>query len=65
MALVNSKLYNPRTLNIYLILWYTQLIMSYSNAGQKTAEGWFLSKWVYKFWPAKILNAYQDISNIT
>ena len=37
----------------------------YSNAGQKSAEGRFLSKLVYKFWPAKILYAYQDISNIT
>ena len=36
-----------------------------SNAGQKPAEGWFLSKWVYNFWTAKILNAYQVISNIT
>ena len=38
-----------------------------SNAGQKPAEGWFLSKWVYNFWPAKILCTYQDIihSNIT
>ena len=32
-----------------------------SNAGQKQAEGWFLSKWVYNFWPAKILYACQDI----
>ena len=34
-----------------------------SNAGQKPAEGWFLSKWVYNFWPAKNLCAYQDIHN--
>ena len=33
----------------------------YSNAGQKPAEGWFLSKWVYKFLPAKNLCTYQDI----
>ena len=40
---------------------------SNSNAGQKPAEGWFLSKWVYNFLPAKDLCTYQDIihSNIT
>ena len=32
-----------------------------SNAGQKPAKGWFLSKWVYNLWPAKILGTYQDI----
>ena len=26
-----------------------------SNAGQKPAEGWFLSKWVYKFCPSQKL----------
>ena len=36
-------------------------IQNYSNAGQKSAEGRFLSKWVYKFRPAKILCTYQDI----
>ena len=40
-------------------------LKDYSNAGQKSAEGRFLSKLVYKFRPAKILYAYQDISNIT
>jgi hypothetical protein len=46
---------------------YQKHINFYSNAGQKPAEGWFLSKWVYNFWPAKILGNYQDIiySNIT
>ena len=28
---------------------------NYSNAGQKPAEGWFLSKWVYNFLPAQNL----------
>ena len=28
---------------------------SYSNAGQKPAEGWLLSKWVYKFLPSQKL----------
>ena len=32
-----------------------------SNAGQKSAEGRFLSKLVYNFRPAKILCTYQDI----
>ena len=38
----------------------------YSNAGQKSAFGRFLSKWVYNFWPAKNLCTYKDIfhSNI-
>ena len=37
------------------------LLTYYSNAGQKSAEGQFLSKLVYKFRPAKILCTYQDI----
>ena len=36
----------------------------YSNAEQKPAEGWFLSKLVYNFRPAKILCTYQDIHHI-
>ena len=30
----------------------------HSNAGQKPAEGWFWSKWVYNFLPAKNLYTY-------
>ena len=42
-------------------VWYIN-----SKAGQKSAEGRFLSKWVYNFWPAKNLCTYQDclLSNI-
>ena len=43
--------------------WCATSVNADSNAGQK--PGWFLSKWVYNFWPAKNLYTYQDISNIT
>ena len=32
-----------------------QEIANNSNAGQKSAEGRFLSKWVYKFYPSQKL----------
>ena len=41
--------------------FWVHLCWDCSKAGQKPAEGWFLSKWVYKFLPAKNLCAYQDI----
>ena len=36
-----------------------------SNAGQKPAEGWFLSKWVYKFCPSQKLVHLSGYFNIT
>ena len=54
----------PKTKTKNQIFWLLTFWLC-SNAGQKSAEGRFLSKWVYKFRPAKILYAYQDISNIT
>ena len=32
---------------------HNQQRLDNSNAGQKPAKGWFLSKWVYNFWPAR------------
>ena len=36
-------------------------IIPTQGKNQPKAKGWFLSKWVYYFWPAKNLCAYQDI----
>ena len=36
-------------------IWMFFDIENISNAGQKPAEGWFLSKWVYNFLPPQNL----------
>ena len=46
---------------VVCIFFSIHLLAIYSNAGQKSAEGRFLSKLVYKFRPAKNLCTYQDI----
>ena len=33
--------------------FHINILRSFSNAGPKPAEGWFWSKWVYKFLPAQ------------
>ena len=62
---INSQLGNPKrpfktlwefkSLLSMLKVFNTLLILNFSNAGQQPAEGWFLSKWEYKFCPSKKL----------
>ena len=51
-----SKVWAIEKVTIWtLLLVWGKLLFHISNAGQKPAEGWFLSKWVYKFLPSQKL----------
>ena len=66
LFLIVGKYFNLFTINFWAIRHNWMIVVHKvirkqnehifnSNAGQKPAEGWFLSKWVYNFLPAQNL----------
>ena len=56
IAMFSSKKFNLTKKNFsstFLSIFFFLTFLSNSNARQKPAEGWFLSKWVYKFLPSQ------------